>query len=286
MSGPAIGWAMEKIKNLGEPTQKLVLLRLAWRADDKNECWPGADRTAADLNICVRSVRRAIKKLAEIGLISIRPRPNDSSMFTLNLDQVGDKKSPTTGEISGPGVTKSHPRGDKKSPLGVTKSHPNKTMNQTIKKPLPPAAAVEVVVVVEKIIWEKPLSAEEKKACELVLAGREDGQKFADELAGAARARPVTNPAGWLRAVVKNSTRENFCFEHAGQVAAARAARGAQAARESLALPPPPPTPQTAPARPQPSAVRLAELAKLGKLRKLAPAQVELTQEGVGLTLT
>lgn len=276
MSFLAYRWAFTQIKNLDEPTQKLVLLALAERANHQNECHPSADRTAADLNICVRSVRRSLKKLAEIGLISIRPRANDSSIFTLNLDQVGDKKSPTAGEISGAWVTKSHFRGDKKSLEGVTKSHPNQSLNQSFNQQ-PPAEAAEVVVVGEKIIWEKPLADEEKRACELALAGHPAAQKFADELSGAARARPVQNPAGWLRAVVKNSTRENFCFEHAEQVAAARASRAAQAVRESLALPPPPPMPLSPPARPQPkqlSEAGRAALAALGRHPKPPPPQV------------
>lgn len=274
MSFNVTRWAIAQLPNLKKGCAKLVLTNLADRSDEEGRAWPGVDRIASDVGMSARSVQRGLSSLAEMGLVRIEPRPNLSSFYFLNLkfslSGVGDKKSPQNKKVE-LGVTKSRVRGDKKSPPGVTKSHPNQPLNQPFNQPPQPP-----VVVVGEIIWEKPLTADEKQSCEQVLAGRADAQKFADEMAGAARVRPINNPAGWMRRVIEYSVRPNFCFEHAERVALAREARTAQAERESLVLPPPA-RPEGAPPR-ELSDVGRAALAATRELlnrRKLSTAQVD-----------
>ena len=51
---------------------KVVLLRLADRANDKGECWPGMQSVADDCGISRRSVIRAIAQLEADGLLIVQ----------------------------------------------------------------------------------------------------------------------------------------------------------------------------------------------------------------------
>lgn len=54
----------------GKPTDTLVLLALADRADKDNwECYPSIADTAARTNLCERAVRASIRRLEELGVI-------------------------------------------------------------------------------------------------------------------------------------------------------------------------------------------------------------------------
>lgn len=241
----ATGWALDRLQRLVTASEKLVLINLAGRHNEDENCArPGIDRIAADLGIEPRSVKRALKNLAKIGILRVQMRDKLKlpSLYFLNFDfhfeGVGDKKSPKAEKMP-VRVTKSRCEGDKKSPTRVTESHPNKQEdNKLLKKQQQP------VVVLEKLVWEKPLTAEEKTDCEFLLAAAnlppEICQKFADEMTGQGRREPIRNPAGWLKNMLGRYGQQGFSFGYANQVAAARAARAAQAERESLALPPRP----------------------------------------------
>ena len=55
----------------GKPTDTLVLLALADRADKDNwECYPSIADTAARTNLCERAVRTSIRRLEEHGVIA------------------------------------------------------------------------------------------------------------------------------------------------------------------------------------------------------------------------
>jgi Helix-turn-helix domain len=268
VSGRALGWAFENLPFLRDASEKLVLAKLAQRADDEAaKCWPAVDTTAADLGISRRSVLRSFKNLEELGLIVVQRRPNCSSIFTLQLNfslvvdaTVARQAEPADAIVS--------PSQCHRVTEPVPPCHPNQTLNQTLNK-----KQQHLVVVFEKLVWEKPLTTSEKTACEYLLAVAalplEICQKFADEMAGDGRRQPIRNPAGWLRNMIERYRRPGFSFAYAGQVAAARAGRVAQAQRESLALPPPPP--RTLDARPPLSDAGRAALASLGKLPKSAP---------------
>ena len=135
-----------------------------------------------------------------------------------------------------------------------------------------------VVVVFEKLVWEKPIEENQKTACEILLAAAElppeIRQKFADEMGGEGRREPIRNPAGWLKNMLWRYGQGGFSFAYADVVAAARSARAAQAARESLVLPAPPARLAGAPPRELSDVGReaLAAARELLKRRKLSTA--------------
>ena len=86
------------------PAMKLVLLKLADRANDDGECWPGMDVVAQACGVCERTMMRYIDKMEQIGLLKRDKRKSESgkqqtNLYTLNLDyQPGDNLSPGDDE--------------------------------------------------------------------------------------------------------------------------------------------------------------------------------------------
>ncbi len=70
-------------------TDKIILLRLADRANDQNVCFPSGASLAGDCGLCERSVRRTFGRLVAAGLIDIQHQTagglNTRSRYTLNL---------------------------------------------------------------------------------------------------------------------------------------------------------------------------------------------------------
>lgn len=78
MSAKASAWAWEMIKALCAPglpglgpAARLVLLKLADRADETGTCWPGHERTAGDTGLSHLSARRATQELEQRGLVKV-----------------------------------------------------------------------------------------------------------------------------------------------------------------------------------------------------------------------
>ncbi|SCC94410.1 hypothetical protein THIX_60468 [Thiomonas sp. X19] len=114
MSARALAWAFLQISQgrAGTPSGALVILKLSDRADPEGRCWPGHERTAADLNLSPNSVKAAVRHLVGQGLIRIerqqiggRDGPN---VYHLNLN-FGE------GANSAPRGAKSDARGAKNS---------------------------------------------------------------------------------------------------------------------------------------------------------------------------
>ena len=246
-----MSWAFEKIvPNLPDQVEKLVILRLADRADPAGVCWPGHNRTAADLNVSVRSVQTAVKRLSEIGLLKLGERPGTSSLIFLALDSVvptelaaaGKKKQKLKkgGEAISPPLQAS--RGEAISPEGRSQFTPRgeaispKSPSEPKKEPPPQAKEKTVVVVIDEIHWPAGLSPGQIQACAeaLSLVSPVRRQALADELAGAMARRHtiVANPPGWLRGLAKRELKGDLLLELAPGIAAARAARAAATARE------------------------------------------------------
>lgn len=91
MSARAMAWAWEIIPDLTTPIEKLVLLRLADRADPEGKCWPGVEKTARDLGVTETSIRRAVRGLINLGLLTSTPRKiggrNTSHLYQLIIEQ-------------------------------------------------------------------------------------------------------------------------------------------------------------------------------------------------------
>lgn len=105
------------------PATKLVLLKLADRANDDGECWPGMASVASQCCISERTLMRHLDALEEIGLLQKSKRKDDSgrqmpNVYTLNLEyQPGDKLSPGDDEP-----------GDKPGESRVTTVSPDKEL--------------------------------------------------------------------------------------------------------------------------------------------------------------
>lgn len=110
MSAAATAWvwrqiASGKVKNLAG---RLVLLKLADRADDQGKCWPGHERTAADCDISEKGARKALIELEEGSLIVVTRRQDKagrdlSNVYHLPINREGEHSTPR-GEHSSPGA--------------------------------------------------------------------------------------------------------------------------------------------------------------------------------------
>lgn len=286
MSSQALAWAFEKIvPDLRDAVQKLVLLRLADRADPGGVCWPGHARTGKDLNVSQRSVQRVVEDLQKLGLLKVEDRPGTSSKIFLKLDVVVDevvaaanKKKPKKkkhNKING-GDAMSPPaqlqRGGAMSPRGrhhVTPGGDTVSPKPLIEPVIEPTTT-PTVVVVDELHWPPGLNPHQRDACRAALesVSQDRQQWLIDELAGRLAIGGIKNPPGYLRELARREVAGGLVLELAQEVAAIREARAAAAAR--MACGPLPPTPaSTRPA--ERSAISAAGLAaakaQLARLR-------------------
>lgn len=103
---------------VGNPTRKLVLLKLADNANDNGKCWPSYDHIAEMCEIDRRTAMRHIKALSETGLVTLTYRKgekgNSSNIYHLHLD--GDNLSPPSDTRSPGVVAEDHQPSDPVSP--------------------------------------------------------------------------------------------------------------------------------------------------------------------------
>lgn len=259
MSSAAMNWAFEKIvPNLKDQVVKLVVLRLADRADPAGLCWPGHNRTARDLNVSTRSVQLSIKKLTELKLLEIDEKKGKVGLIRLQLQNTvptessqnakkkvkkktvrtvrGEAISPLTGDAGSPhGVKPDHPGGDANSPPGGEAVSPESPSVEFFIKP-PLETDTESVVVAKKeeeagnmqpIVWPSWISSDVKGACLQMLeqVDQERRQELVDELAGAASVKNIVSPPAWLRRLIQLDTAGSLILEHAEVMSAARRAR-------------------------------------------------------------
>lgn len=70
MSVRAVSWAYGL--NLGSMTQKAVLLYLAYRAREEDNCaWPSVNLIQVETELSERAVRKALRELRDKGLIAL-----------------------------------------------------------------------------------------------------------------------------------------------------------------------------------------------------------------------
>lgn len=77
-------------------SERLVLLALAYRANESGECWPSLDDLACITSMNVKTVRKCINDLVEKGLVLKTVLKGKSSVFTLNLEETTPTKIGTT----------------------------------------------------------------------------------------------------------------------------------------------------------------------------------------------
>ena len=86
MSVQATTWAW--LQPTGSSTEKLVVVNLGDRANADGYCFPGLVTIARDTELDERSVRRALKKLADAGLITIGKKGRrNANAYQLHLDR-------------------------------------------------------------------------------------------------------------------------------------------------------------------------------------------------------
>lgn len=83
MSVAAVAWALEQ--DIKPPARKLLLVKLAEKADTEAKCWPSLDYLCRVVGLKERMVRYHIKALIEKGYVSVENRGRHPSMFHLDL---------------------------------------------------------------------------------------------------------------------------------------------------------------------------------------------------------
>ena len=82
MSVRTMAWAFEQVT--GSPMAKLVLVKLADRADEDGECFPSIELIAHETEMAERTVRRHLDALEAAGLISRETRGR-GRLYHLNI---------------------------------------------------------------------------------------------------------------------------------------------------------------------------------------------------------
>ncbi len=118
MSVRASTWAWEQIRTRHLANgQALVLLRVADHADNTGLCWLGVDGIAEYAAMDESTVRRALRKLAELELLSRRPRQQEegrgraADLIQLHLPPRSDQPGETPAENGTPRIASQEPAG-------------------------------------------------------------------------------------------------------------------------------------------------------------------------------
>ena len=117
---------------VGNPTRKLVLLKLADNANDKGECFPSYQHIADHCEVSRRSVISHIDALIKMGLVEKKSRKNQdgssSNLYILHLEKGSENISPPSERISPPSENGSLPPSENISP--ITNHSINQSINQ------------------------------------------------------------------------------------------------------------------------------------------------------------
>lgn len=81
MSVDAIRWAWQQVT--GKSSAKLVLLSLADRAGENNECWPSISRIEKDTELDRKTIFSAILELERMGIIAVTKTLGAGNKYTL-----------------------------------------------------------------------------------------------------------------------------------------------------------------------------------------------------------
>ena len=100
MSIQAIVWALNT--RVGDPTLKVLLVALCNYANTENQTWHRQETICYDTEISVRTLRRRMKELEDMGLIRVEERRNDdgtktSNLVTILMEDVDHQRPPVAG---------------------------------------------------------------------------------------------------------------------------------------------------------------------------------------------
>lgn len=107
------------------PTQKLVFLAIADRANDDGVCWPGQASLANKCGVTDRTIRTVIEQLKELGLLDVEYRQGEGLGRKTNVYTIRQPE-----EFSGIGNRKSE-TGNRKSTAGNRKPTSYNTLEET-----------------------------------------------------------------------------------------------------------------------------------------------------------
>ncbi|WP_280570142.1 helix-turn-helix domain-containing protein [Chromohalobacter sp. 296-RDG] len=201
MSYRALEWAMEVTL---APATKMILVVLAWHADDDGICWPSVSTIARKSGSSTRTVRRAIKTMVNQGVMEIRPGyerrgRQTSNTYRLSVDKAPDNLSPL-------GVTECQGEGDTAvSPLELTEEVKKEVGSRPVDKC---GGAAGQQPSGAKLYPETP---EALRSGERALVARlldevseEDAVLLIDELSGALRAGAISgSPVRWFEGLLR-----------------------------------------------------------------------------------
>lgn len=123
-------WMHRDIK----PTQKLILLALADRADEKHRCWPSLRRLAFDTGFDERTIKSALRAMCEQGIINRTETQGRGYTYYL-VDVNGREDTPLTGCTGYKNVPPS-------SNAGASDVPPASDVPGTLDVPPPPSSSV------------------------------------------------------------------------------------------------------------------------------------------------
>ncbi len=137
MSLDATRWAWQQAVR---PTQKLVLLALADRADEEHKCYPSEARMRADTGLDKKTIMRSISALEEAGKLSVERRTGAVNIY--RLIGVSDRQKPIPKKAPVPKtglVPKTGPGPLPKTGVGTPKNGTGTTpKNGTLNLPVEP----------------------------------------------------------------------------------------------------------------------------------------------------
>lgn len=136
----------------GSPVTKLVLVKLADNANDQGECWPSHDTIARICEMSVKTSQRHVRKLEELGLVSIQTRKgkngNLSNFYKLSLvasnslseqeAEASNSRPPSDRESLGGSVTESPESVSSFKPVNESSSCQNSNEFPRSEESLPP----------------------------------------------------------------------------------------------------------------------------------------------------
>lgn len=178
-------WATNAIWEVPELTEHdiVVYLFLCRCADHDGQSFPGRKRISVSARVSVDTVDRAIKHLEKKGLVSIKRRPNETSIYTIfdppAGDKDGDQYENRLGRTQRPGGVAANSGHDSRierpgvaAYSGRKETQPEGLTNEGEGQQQRPQVCSKVVVVSEPPVAEKypRKSGSQQPACDKICA--------------------------------------------------------------------------------------------------------------------
>jgi DNA-binding transcriptional ArsR family regulator len=167
MSVKLLSWVLEEVPQKHptlDPTARLILLILADHFNDQEgAAWPSHGRVAKMAGVTEETVRRHLRKMEEMGLVSSKPRDGRSNLYVIPPTPMsGVQEAPSTPArgtpLMGEGVPPTPARGV--SPIYSTLTEPLKNQPSVRKinpqpysgEPLPPEEQLRRAKVIREML--------------------------------------------------------------------------------------------------------------------------------------